>query len=51
MVTLEGGRMALSDNYLKVSLGSPRAANRLEDVRIGGILGDGLHEAGMLPVI
>ncbi len=51
VVTLEDGRMGLSDNYLKVSLAMTRGANRLEDVRIGGLAGDGLHEAGMLPVI
>lgn len=51
VVTLEDGHMGLSDNYLKVSLAMRRGANRLEDVRIGGLAGDGLHEAGMLPVI
>ena len=51
VVTLEDGRMGLSDNYLKVSLAMTRGANRLEDVRIGGISGDGLHEFGMMPVI
>jgi threonylcarbamoyladenosine tRNA methylthiotransferase MtaB len=51
VVTIEDGRAGLSDNYLKVSLASPRAANRLEDIRIGGLAGDGLHELGALPVI
>lgn len=51
VVTIEDGRAGLSDNYLKVSLATPRAANRLEDIRIGGLAGDGLHEWGALPVI
>ncbi len=49
VVTLEGGR-ALSDNFLKVTL-SPRPANRLENVQVGGLTRDGLHEAGVLPVL
>jgi hypothetical protein len=50
VVTLEDGRMGLSDNYLKVSLASSRGANRLEDVRIGGLAGEGLHEVRVLHV-
>jgi threonylcarbamoyladenosine tRNA methylthiotransferase MtaB len=49
VVTIEDG--ALSDNYLKVALARPRAANRIEDVIVGGLTADGLHEAGMLPVL
>jgi hypothetical protein len=49
-VTLEGGR-ALSDNFLKVTLSTPRPANRIEQVIIGGLTSDGLHEAGLLPVL
>ena len=41
----------LSDNYLKVALARPREANRIEDVCIGGLTADGLHEAGMLSVL
>jgi threonylcarbamoyladenosine tRNA methylthiotransferase MtaB len=51
VVTIEDGRIALSDNYLKVALARPREANRIVDVPIGGLTGDGLHEAGMLPVV
>ena len=51
VVTLEDGRTALSDNYLKVALARPREANRIEEVRIGGLTADGLHEAGMLSVL
>jgi threonylcarbamoyladenosine tRNA methylthiotransferase MtaB len=51
VVTLEGGRAALSDNYLKVTLAAPRESNRIEDIRMGGLTPDGLHEAGALPVL
>ncbi len=50
VVTLEGGR-ALSDNFLKVTLRTPRPANRIEEIQIGGQTADGLHEAGLMPVI
>ena len=36
VVTIEDGRIALSDNYLKVALARPREANRIEDILIGG---------------
>jgi threonylcarbamoyladenosine tRNA methylthiotransferase MtaB len=49
-VTLDGGR-ALSDNFLKVTLSKPRPANRMEEVAIGGLTAEGLHEAGLLPVL
>jgi threonylcarbamoyladenosine tRNA methylthiotransferase MtaB len=51
VVTLEDGRLGLSDNYLKVSLASTRGANRLENIRIGGISSEGLFEVGVLPVV
>jgi threonylcarbamoyladenosine tRNA methylthiotransferase MtaB len=50
-VTIEDGRKALSDNYLKVVLARPRDANRIENVVIGGLTSDGLCEAGMLPIL
>ena len=43
VVTLEDG--ALSTNYLKVGLATPRAANQLLDVEIGGVNAQGLSEA------
>jgi threonylcarbamoyladenosine tRNA methylthiotransferase MtaB len=49
VVTLDRG--ALSENYLKVSLAAHREANRIADVRIGGVAGDGISEAGTLTVI
>jgi tRNA A37 methylthiotransferase MiaB len=49
VVTIEDG--GLSDNYLKVALARPRAANRIEDILIGGLTADGLHEAGLLSVL
>jgi len=51
VVTLDGGHAALSDNYLKVTLGIVREANRIEEIRVGGLTADGLYEAGMLPVL
>jgi threonylcarbamoyladenosine tRNA methylthiotransferase MtaB len=51
VVTIEDGRVGLSDNYLKVSLASARRVNHLEDVRVGGLSAGGLHEFGALPVI
>ena len=42
---------ALSGNYLKVTLAKPREANRIEEIRIGGLTSDGLCEIGTLPVI
>ena len=49
VVTLDKGG-ALSDNYLKVALATPRAANCIEEIRIGGLTKDGMCEAGTLPV-
>jgi threonylcarbamoyladenosine tRNA methylthiotransferase MtaB len=50
-VSIEDGRVALSDHYLKVKLARAREVNRVEDVLIGGLTSDGLYEAGMLPVL
>ena len=44
-----GNGGALSDNYVKVALSTPRAANRIEEIRIGGLTKDGVCEAGTLP--
>jgi len=41
---------ALSDNYLKVALAVPRAANRIEEISVGGLTNDGVCERGSLPV-
>jgi threonylcarbamoyladenosine tRNA methylthiotransferase MtaB len=49
VVTLrEGG---LSSNFLKVEMASAREANRIVDVKIGSVGGDGLREEGGFPVI
>jgi threonylcarbamoyladenosine tRNA methylthiotransferase MtaB len=50
-VTIEDGRVALSDNYLKISLAGGREPNQIVDVRVGGLTRDGLSEAGLLPVL
>jgi threonylcarbamoyladenosine tRNA methylthiotransferase MtaB len=49
VVTLDNGT-ALSDNYLRVTLAVAREANRIEEIRIGGLTPDGLCEAGALQV-
>jgi hypothetical protein len=49
VVTLAEG--ALSDNFLKVDLATPRAANQLVDVRIGSISAAGLREHSALMVL
>jgi len=50
VVTLQDGT-ALSDNYLKVELTTPRSANRIVDVEIGGVTAGGLRERTALPVL
>ncbi len=50
-VTLETGRVALTGNYLQVQLASPREANRLIDVTIGGVTDSALRESSALPVL
>jgi threonylcarbamoyladenosine tRNA methylthiotransferase MtaB len=42
---------ALSGNYLKVALAKPRVANRIEEIRIGGLTSDGVCEVGALPIV
>jgi threonylcarbamoyladenosine tRNA methylthiotransferase MtaB len=49
VVTLSEG--ALSDNFLKVELASPRPANQLVDVKIGSLTANGLREHDPLPII
>jgi len=50
VVTLDNGT-ALSENYLKVKFAGQREANRIEEIRIGGLTTDGLCEAGVLQVL
>ncbi len=49
VVTLTEG--ALSDNFLKVELATPRAANQLADVTIGSVTATGLREHSALTVL
>jgi len=51
VVTIEDGRVGLSDNYVKVALARVREPNRIESVAIGGVVSDGLAESGALPVL
>jgi threonylcarbamoyladenosine tRNA methylthiotransferase MtaB len=50
-VTIQDGRMAVSGNYLKVELATPREENRLVEVEIGSVTAAGLREASPLQVI
>lgn len=50
-VTIEDGLVALSSNYLKITLARRREPNQLVEIAIGGLTRDGLHEAGALPVL
>ena len=50
-VTLDQSATALSDNFLKVELARPRAANSLVDVEIGSVTEGGLREASGLRVL
>jgi threonylcarbamoyladenosine tRNA methylthiotransferase MtaB len=49
VVTLTEG--ALSDNFLKVELATPRASNQLLDVKIGSLAPNGLREHNALTVL
>jgi threonylcarbamoyladenosine tRNA methylthiotransferase MtaB len=49
VVTLAEG--ALSDNFLKVELATPREANQLVDVKIGSVTSTGLGEHNALAVL
>jgi threonylcarbamoyladenosine tRNA methylthiotransferase MtaB len=49
VVTLGDG--ALSDNFLKVELATPRPANQLIDVKIGSLTSNGLREHNPLAVL
>lgn len=54
VVTLEQPGAALSGNYLKVELASPRRANQLMDVEIGAVTDAGLREVtsrAVLPLL
>ncbi len=49
VVTLTDG--ALSDNFLKVELATPREPNQIADVKIGSVSASGLREQGVLTVL
>jgi threonylcarbamoyladenosine tRNA methylthiotransferase MtaB len=50
-VTLDDGLMALTENYLKIELASPREPNRIVDLRIGGLGKETLREFNALRVL
>jgi tRNA A37 methylthiotransferase MiaB len=49
-VTLDESGTALTENYLKVELASPKEPNRIVDVKIGGVTATGLSEISPLKV-
>jgi threonylcarbamoyladenosine tRNA methylthiotransferase MtaB len=49
VVTLSDG--ALSDNFLKVELASPRERNQMMDVKIGSLTSNGLREHSALSIL
>lgn len=51
VVTLDPGRPALSSNYLNVELATPRPANEIVEVEIGGVTASGLRERALFPVL
>ena len=50
-MTLHEPGAALTGNYLKAELAQRREANRLVDLRIGGVSGDGLREQSALALV
>lgn len=50
-VTIEDGRIALTGNYLKVELASPREPNRLIDAGIEAVTAGGLRELNALRIL
>ena len=49
-LTLDNGT-ALTDNYLKITQATPRAANQLVTLSVGGLTTDGLSEVGAMLVL
>lgn len=49
-VTLNEPMTALTDNYLKVELATPRQANQIVDIRIGSLTAGALKEAELSPL-
>ena len=50
-VTLDGGDMALTSNFIKVQMAQPRDKNHIVNLEIGGLSEGGLRERTLLPVI
>jgi threonylcarbamoyladenosine tRNA methylthiotransferase MtaB len=52
-VTLAGTDIALTENYLKIRLATPRPANRIVPVTVGGVMQEqaGLFEAVPFPIL
>jgi threonylcarbamoyladenosine tRNA methylthiotransferase MtaB len=50
-VTIQDGRVALSENYLKIAMAGPREPNQIVNVSIGGLTADGLSEATAFQIL
>ncbi|MBL8176967.1 MAG: tRNA (N(6)-L-threonylcarbamoyladenosine(37)-C(2))-methylthiotransferase MtaB [Bryobacterales bacterium] len=50
-VTMDGGRTALTHNYLRIELEQPRQENQILDIPIGVLTPNGLREASLFPVL
>lgn len=50
-VTIQDGRVALSENYLKIALAEPREPNQIIDVLVGSLTQDALSEATPFQVL
>ncbi len=50
-VTMDGGLLALTHNYLRVELAQPRPENELADISIGSLTDQGLKEATLFPML
>jgi len=50
-VTMDGGAIALTHNYLRVELSQPRGENELAQIAIGALTAQGLREASLFPML
>ncbi len=50
-VTMDQGRLALTDHYLRVELTQPRPENEIIDLTVGALTEQGLREASIFPML
>jgi threonylcarbamoyladenosine tRNA methylthiotransferase MtaB len=51
VVTLDDPLRALSSNYIPIQLAAPKSSNQILNIRVGSVEGNGVVEAGLLPVL